>query len=101
MGLTVFKTDSKDFSLMQTSWSAKLNPILANLIMDGIFLKNIQLTTGSNIINHRLGRKLQGWFISRQRSNAGIYDNQDNNSNQVQTLILITDANVEVDLYVF
>lgn len=100
--LTVFTTPFRDLQLMQTSWSAQLNPLLALPLSSGQILSNVSLVTGStNFINHKLSRKLQGWFVVRQRALASIYDAQDSNQNPVQTLALITSADVSVDLFVF
>ena len=86
---------------MQNSWASQINPLLTNPTLNNLVLKNITLVTGSNTVNHRLGRKLQGWSIVRQRSAASVYDSQDSNSNSSLTLILVSSANVSVDLIVF
>lgn len=99
--LPQFQSDDKDFQLLQNRWGAILNPVIGNPSNNTLILKNVTLLTGSNTINHLLGRKLQGWRISRQRSAASIYDTQDSNTMQDLTLILVTDADVSVDLEVF
>jgi hypothetical protein len=101
MQLPSFNTSDQVLTLVQSKWSSILNPFIANPTNNKSILKNVSLTTGSNTINHLLGHKLQGWSIVRQRAAASIYDNQDNNQNPEQTLILISSANVVVDLEVF
>lgn len=101
MALTIFNSDDKDFMLMQTSWASSLNKMLANPATNGILMKSVQLSTGDNTINHKLGRNLQGWVIVRKRANADIYDTQDSNSMPSLTLTLNSSANVTVDLYLF
>jgi hypothetical protein len=86
---------------MQTSWASQLNPLLNLPLNNGIVLENIQLASGSNTINHKLGRNLNGWFITRQRSAATIYDTQDSNPNPSQTLVLNASAGVTVNIFVF
>ncbi len=86
---------------MQTSWTAQLNPLLANPTSSNSILKSVSLVTGSNTINHLLGRKLQGWSLTRQRAAASIYDDQDNNQSPELTLVLISNAPVVIDLEVF
>lgn len=49
--------------LMQTKWASQLNPVLANPLNSVSILKNVDLLTGANIINHLLGREMQGWMI--------------------------------------
>jgi len=86
---------------MQTKWAAQLNPIIDNPISQGILLKNQVLVSGANVINHKLGRKLQGWIVTRIRASATLYDTQDANSSPALTLQLTASAGVTVDLYVF
>jgi hypothetical protein len=101
MLLPQFKTDDQDLSLMQNRWASILNPLLSNPSLNSSILKNVSLSTGSNIIPHRLGRVLQGWRIVRQRASASIYDNQDNNQMPQFNLTLVSSAPVTVDLEVF
>ena len=90
------------FSQMQTTWAAKLDPVIDAELNNGLILQNQPLKVGGNTINHKLGRKLQGWFIVRQRGVvANIYDTQDNNSSPALTLLLTSSAAVNVDIFVF
>lgn len=101
MTLPIYQTDSKDLNLLQTNWSTQINPVLSLPINSGLFLKGISLVSGSNTINHRLGRKLQGWFITRKRASASIYDLQDSNPRPELTLVLNSSGTVSIDLFVF
>ena len=101
MSLPIYQTDLREFSLMQTNWSSQINPLLNLPINNGLILQDIVLETGVNTINHKLGRKLQGWFLIRQRGPASIYDEQDSNQFPSRTLILNSSAEVGVDLFVF
>jgi hypothetical protein len=86
---------------MQTQWSSALNPIIAQPLNNGLLLQQVGLLIGSNMVNHRLGRKLQGWILTRVRAPATIYDLQDTNQQNTLTLILVSNAIVMVDLFVF
>jgi len=101
MALPIFKSDSTEMGLMQTAWATQLNPVVANPVSSGKVLKNVELSSGANVINHLLGRKLQGWILTRQRSSAAIYDTQDANKFPELTLQLTSSAAVVVDIYVF
>jgi hypothetical protein len=98
-----FKTITKDQDLnaVQDNLVRTLNPVFNTPILDGIILSNIVLNVGFNDIEHKLGRKLVGWHIIRQRSFANLYDDQDNNPLPNKTLRLVTGNAVIVDLYVF
>ncbi len=86
---------------MQNKWAAAIDPVLANPTINNLVLHSVQLSTGANVVNHKLGRKLQGWYPSRVRASATIYDTQDTNQTPELTLTLVASAAVVVDLVVF
>lgn len=86
---------------LMTKWAAILNPFLDNPPNNSLVLKNIHLSTGSNVVNHFLGRPLQGWKPTRVRASATLYDTQDTNQTPQLTLVLVASAAVVVDLEVF
>lgn len=90
-----------DLPKMQTTWASAIDPVINNPIINGLILQNISLTTGTNVINHKLGRKLQGWYITRVRSSVTIYDTQDSNQTPELTLILVASAPATINLAVF
>lgn len=99
--LPIHHTGDKNLSTLQTEWAKQLNPIIALPLNNGVRLVSVRLLTGDNVIDHRLGRKLLGWQLSRIRAAATIYDKQDDNQSPDLTLVLNTSANVTVDLYVW
>jgi hypothetical protein len=90
-----------NLDMMQTSWAQQLNPIIADPYLHAIILKSVSLVTGTNVINHKLGRNMQGWQIVRQRSSATFYDTQDTNQQPTLTLTLVASAPCVVDLRIF
>lgn len=100
MLLPIFKDENVNLMLMQTKWTSILNPLISNESNNSSILKGVKLLIGNNVINHRLGRKLVGWKVIRQRAASSIYDNQDLNSTPELTLVLNSDAVVTVDLEV-
>lgn len=90
-----------NLDIMQTTWAQQLNPIIENPLIKGLILPNITVSIGNNVINHKLGRKLQGWYIVRKRAAAEIYDQQDSNQTPQLTLNLVSDATAIIDLAVF
>jgi len=90
------------FAQLQTKWASILNVLLGNPVLASSQLSNIALTTGSNVVNHKLGRKLQGWQVARYHGSwAQIYDTQDSNSMPDLTLTLNASTGVIVDLVVW
>lgn len=91
-----------DLNMMANRWATILDPIVANPLSKAVILKNVELAAGSNIINHKLGRKLQGYYITRMRDAfAQIYDTQDDNSMPELTLLLNSSINIVVDMVVY
>lgn len=56
-------TTKLPWNLANTQWASVLNPLLANPLSSASILKDIKLTTGVNVINHKLGRTMQGWSV--------------------------------------
>lgn len=100
--LPQFQSDDRVFNQMQQQWASQLNTLLKNPSLQSSILQSIQLSSGDNTINHKLGKKLTGWRIIRQRGVASnFYDKQDDNPRPELTLILNSSAAVSVDLEVF
>lgn len=101
MNLPKFQTADAILSMMQTKWASILNPLLSNPCNQSSILPSVSLKSGANIVNHKLGQKLQGWNIVRQRANATIFDTQDSNQTPEITLQLTASGAVVVDIEVF
>ncbi len=91
----------KDFGLLQTNWAALLDPLLGRRQNQSNILPDVELISGTTVVNHRLGRKLQGYKIVLQDAAAAIFDNQSTNQTPELTLVLVSDAVVTVSIEVF
>ncbi len=92
---------TKDFGLLQSTWSALIDPIIGRKQNQSNILSGVALTTGDNTINHLLGKNLQGWKVVLQSAAASIYDKQATNNTPYLTLVLNTSANCTVSIEVF
>lgn len=99
--LPIMQTDDQDMHLMQTRWASIINPVIGAPILQGQLLRSVNLITGDNVINHGLGRNLQGWVVTRLRAPSSLYDTQDSNSMPQLTLNLNSSAPCVADLWVF
>lgn len=84
--------------LMQTQWAAQINPILSNELLQGHLISGQALIDGATTFNHKLGRKMIGWFLTDVNGAATIYRSQPLNA---QTLTLTSDAAVTANIWVF
>lgn len=90
-----------NLSQTQNTWATQLDPIIINPLVKGQLLTEVSLISGANVVNHKLGRKLQGWFIVGINGAAQIYDTQASNQMPQLTLNLTSNAAVLVNLWVF
>lgn len=96
--LPQFQDDSLAFQQMQNKWAGILNPIIANPINNGSILKGVTLVSGANVINHLLGRTLQGWSLVDNQAPITVYRSGPKNN---LTLTLTASGPSVVDLLVF
>lgn len=98
MRLPIFQSDSQPMTLLQTQWSQMINPVISLPQNQGVMLKEVELLTGTNIINHRLGRRPQGWMLTDISAAATVYRSFPFND---LTLTLTSSAAAVVNIYVF
>ena len=98
MALPVFKDPNTNLMLLQTNWTSQLNPIIANPLTDPAILKNLTLVSGNNIINHKLGRVPQGFFVTDINAASVIYRAAPYNN---LTLTLNASAACTINLAIF
>lgn len=96
--LPQFQSNNQPFQLMQNKWGSILNPIIANPLNNTLLLKDITLVSGTNVINHLLGRPMQGWYITDVNAAATIYRSQPFNN---LTLTLTSSGPATINLAVF
>lgn len=86
------------WELANQKWAQSINPVLANPLSSGSILNGITLINGETVINHGLGRLMQGFLITDINGAATIYRSQPMNA---QTLSLTSSAVVTVSIEVF
>ena len=79
-------------------WASQLNPVLANPMNSVSIIKGVSLVNGQTVINHLLGRQMQGWFLTDVNGAATIYRSAPMNN---LTLTLTSNAAVTVNIGVF
>lgn len=101
MSLPKFQTDDQALSLLQTNWATALDPIINLPLSNSNILKDIQLVTGKNVIDHKLNRNLQGYIVTKQSGFSQFYDNQIANPLPDKNLWLYASSGVNINLLVF
>lgn len=101
MAYTKLNTSDEKANRIQDNTKKAVAAVANTPLNQGAILTSIALKVGDNTIDHKLGKKLSGWFIVRLRGASTIYDKQDGNAQASQTLVLNSSAAVTVDIYVF
>ena len=72
-----------EFNSSQNQLEEVLTPITKSRIVDGVYLKSIDLThSADNLIEHKLGREPLGWIVVRKFAAVDIYESlTDSNGN--------------------
>lgn len=90
-----------DLSKVQNNVEVALQPLIASPIINGNLLTKVELTIGTTEVDHKLGRDLRGWIVVGQSDLASIWDSQATNVRSARTLILNSDADTVISLWVF
>ena len=85
---------------ISSKWKSQLDPVLANLLINGQLLTNQVLINGTTVISHKLGRTPQGWFLVSPKAAALVYQ-AESQPNPTLTLSLTSDADVITNIWVF
>jgi hypothetical protein len=81
-----------------TQWPSLLDPVIQSPMGQVRIISGINLVSGVNIINHKLGRLQQGWFVADINAGITLYRSAPFNS---LTLSLTASAPAIVHLGVF
>ncbi len=97
------ETDNYDLQKTQDNLSEIFKSIPAlHPLFEGHLISGISIETGTvKVVNHKLGRKLQGYVVVLRSTESDVWDNQATNETPSKTLELNTDANTTVTLWVF
>lgn len=87
------------YDLMLTQWAQKINPVIANPIVQGVAINSVLLNAGvPKDIQTTLNRMQQGWFLIDNMTNSVVWRTQPFNS---QILTLDCSADTTVSIWVF
>lgn len=67
------RTEDRELDQVQSNIAASLTPLSKAKIVDGAHVVDVELTTGTNRVGHKLERVPEGWIISDRDSAATVY----------------------------
>ena len=103
MALKAMKTiqpDSYDSDVIQRNTKEFVKQLEDNIILDGILLNDIVITTADTVIEHKLNRKFQGWMIVRKNANADVWESA-TQTLESKFITLKSDTTVTVSIYIY
>jgi len=66
---------ARELNTVQDSIEQVINPLADSQIIDGNYIKEIDLTTSAdNLVEHKLGREPLGWIVVRKFADANIWE---------------------------
>lgn len=92
------KVSDSGLSTILSRWKAAIDPLLALPTSQSSILTDVPLISGVTVINHKLGRTMQGWSIVDINGAAAIYRSAPLND---KTLTLTSSAAVTASIEVF
>ena len=91
----------QEVTRLQSHLKTVLNPLLELPISDGVLIKDLTVNTTDTLIEHKLGRKPEGFLITGLKSNSVIYESATANDEAASLIILIASATATADIYFF
>lgn len=75
---------------LQANVADALTPLQNKPILDGILLRSLSVLSGSNTIQHKLGRKIVGYFVVSQTAASGFHDDIQSTSSKTSFVLTAT-----------
>ena len=70
----VFKPQDQEFNRLQDSIEQAVNPIIDSRIVDGVYIKEVNLSTADTFVEHKLGREPLGFIVVRKFAAGDVFE---------------------------
>ena len=95
-------TESGDLEQIQNNLENRFRDVEACDLIEGRLITEISLASGDNDVEHKLGRTIRGFIITRFReAHANVYEKISTNNNLDRILKLNSSGATTVDIWVF
>ena len=78
----VFKPQDQEFNRLQDSIEQAVNPIIDSRIVDGVYIKEVDLSTADTFVEHKLGREPLGIIVVRKFAAGDVFESLTDSSGQ-------------------
>ena len=90
-----------DFVLLQERLEPIIESYTDNPLSDNLLIENIDLTTSTVLVSHKLNRTVRGWYVVDKTADARVWRDATDTNNSVLFLALKASASVTVSIVVF
>ena len=70
----VFKPQDQEFNRLQDSIEQAVNPVIDSRIVDGVYIKEVDLSTADTFVEHKLGRAPLGFIVVRKFAAGDVFE---------------------------
>jgi hypothetical protein len=70
----VFKPQDQEFNRLQDSIEQAVNPIIDSRIVDGVYIKEVDLSTADTFVEHKLGREPLDFIVVRKFAAGDVFE---------------------------
>ena len=70
----VFKPQDQEFNRLQDSIEQAVNPVIDSRIVDGVYIKEVDLSTADTFVEHKLGREPLGFIVVRKFAAGDVFE---------------------------
>jgi hypothetical protein len=95
--LRKIKVKDNDLAFVQDNIINAINPILRNVLLDGVMAEGFDITTGGTSIPHGLNRKPIGYFVISKNGPGDVYQT----GMDSKFITLQSTVDVTINLWVF
>jgi len=78
----VFKPQDQEFNRLQDSIEQAVNPIIDSRIVDGVYIKEVDLSTADTFVEHKLGREPLGFIVVRKFAAGDVFESLTDSSGE-------------------
>lgn len=82
---------------LQSNIEDSITGLLQNALLSGRLVESVNLVSGDNKLEHKLGRKIRGYIFVKKSGAADIY----NSSDDELFLTLNSSANITASIWIF
>lgn len=91
------QSNSLELQQLQSNMQRAIDPLIKCLIIDGVLVKNVQLSATATQVPHNLQRKINGWMIADINANQNVWKTVDDE----RFLTLIASGAVTCSLWIY